>query len=35
MPHKGNGLNNAVMKNFFSTLLKRIVMSADSGEQLN
>ncbi|EHU83852.1 hypothetical protein ECDEC3E_1219, partial [Escherichia coli DEC3E] len=26
MPHKGNGLNNAVMKNFFSTLLKRIVI---------
>ncbi|STJ20641.1 Uncharacterised protein [Escherichia coli] len=35
MPHKGNGLNNAVMENFFGTLQIASWSSADSGEQLN
>ena len=26
MPHKGNGLNNAAMENFFGTLQNRIVV---------
>ena len=26
LPHKGNGLNNAVMENFFGTLQNRIVV---------